>query len=162
MNHETKTQINGISRDEFLENIGVAAVKLMVGLHALKRPSFVAYLTQELTSEPIVTDQFTIINTKNNCCRIEGFEPIVSTSPDDDTNFLISVVKGFQTDPYKDDLKPDLGDFYFIGLSSPFGKFHGYIQNNRGSKAGGGTEIEVRFIDIEPVCEPTSDFAHTN
>jgi hypothetical protein len=128
MNQKIETQINGISRDEFLENIIVAATEIVVELAALKKPNSIALLRQEVTGSPIITDGFKTIEYSDKDFRKKGFEKLATYVAIDENTFQLTILKGLGKNPYRNSSAPKPNDFYLFGLTCPFGRFHGYIQ----------------------------------
>lgn len=161
MNQKMETQINGISRDEFLENIESVAKELVEKLEALKNPNDIAVLCQEVTSGPIVTNRFVIENLEGNCYRKEGFEVIATLQHCYDNFFQLAITKGLEESSFKNSSASKLDDFYLFGLISPFGRFHGYIQKESANGSHEQDSWKGVFLEIQSVCEPTSNSAHT-
>lgn len=162
MNQKMETQINGISRDEFLANIETLAKELVEKLEALKNPNYIAVLCQEVTSGPIVADRFFIENLEGTRFRKEGFEVIATLQQCYDNLFQLAITKGLEEFSFKNSSASKLDNFYLFGLISPFGRFHGYIQYGSGTGCHGQHQREVMFVEIKTRCEPKSNFAHTN
>jgi hypothetical protein len=148
MNQEFKTQINGISRDEFLENIIVAATEIVDELAALKKPNSIALLRQEVTGSPIITDEFKTAEYADKVYRKNGFEILATYAAIDENTFQLTITKGLGKNPYRDSSEPKLNDFYLFGLICPFGRFHGYIQKGSANGSHEQDSWKGDFLEI--------------
>ena len=112
---------------EWFIKLIIGAVGDMSSRLDLSVTNTIAMATGPIQDKPIKKYIYVYMKDEPRRFNSHGFHETVKTIPRKKDSFFLTVARGEDCDTYTD-LDPELGKFYYIGLVSSLGKFHGFYQ----------------------------------